>query len=118
MHTFSFIHGLPFGKDGNIDYQHDVTLRELGAEDMIAAEIASEKVVMTAKGPALLSSPAIMGFELLRRCVARVGVIQGPLTMAQLGSLHKDDLAKLLDETQQNHDAAINTLQAVIAEGR
>ena len=118
MAQFTLKRGLPYGKDENAVMQMDVTLRELTGGDMIEAEVASEKMVMTPKGPVLLSSSAIMGFELLRRSVARVGEIQGPLSMDQLKSLSAEDLALLLDHSNMNSSAAINTVQGVIAEGR
>lgn len=91
---FDLIHGLAFGKGDEAELQYRVELRELTAGDIIEAEEASEKLMMGPNGPVLVSSPARMGFELLRRQVARVGKLQG-LSLAQLKSLHPDDLERL-----------------------
>lgn len=115
---FQLKHGLSYGQGAEVEKQFDVELRELTAGDLIDAELASEKMVMTPKGPALLASPAMMGYEMVRRSVARIGVIQGPLSMALLKSLHQDDLEMLLQATNVQSDAAINTVNQVIDEGR
>lgn len=112
------IHGLSYGKDAEEVKQFDVELRELNAGDLIEAEQASERMVMTPKGPALLASPATMGYEMMRRSIASIGVIQGPLSMALLKTLHQDDLELLLTATNVQSDAAIATVKQVIDEGR
>ncbi|AXF74868.1 phage tail assembly protein [Erwinia tracheiphila] len=112
------IHGLCYGQGDDMVRQFDVELRELNAGDLIEAEQASEKMVMTPKGPALLSSPAMMGYEMVRRSIARIGVIQGPLSMALLKTLHQDDLELLLKATNLQSDAAITTVNRVTDEGR
>lgn len=106
MH-FSLKHGLPFGKGEETELQFDVELRQLTAGDLIDAEAASERVVVTAKGPALLSSPSRMGFELLRRSVGRIGKIHGPLPMEMLKTLHQEDIELLLDQAEMQRGAAL-----------
>ncbi|ATG74326.1 hypothetical protein AN401_11745 [Zobellella denitrificans] len=91
---FELKHGLPFGKDADAEMQYRVELRELTAGDIIEAEEASEKLMLGPNGPVLVSSPARMGTELLRRQVKRVGKLQG-LSLGQLKSLHPDDLELL-----------------------
>ncbi|EMA7647481.1 hypothetical protein ACK2RV_001083 [Yersinia enterocolitica] len=111
-------HGLSYGKGDEEVKQFDVELRELNAGDLIEAEQASERMVMTPKGPALLASPATMGYEMVRRSIARIGIIQGPLSMALLKTLHQDDLELLLTATNVQSDAAMATVKQVIDEGR
>ncbi|EBC0167650.1 hypothetical protein CR770_26080, partial [Salmonella enterica] len=45
--AFCLIDGLPFGTGNDKEMQFDVTFRELSAGDLIDAQVASEKVVMT-----------------------------------------------------------------------
>ncbi|BFI48117.1 hypothetical protein B7R74_17290 [Yersinia pseudotuberculosis] len=111
-------HGLSYGKGDEDVKQFDVELRELTAGDLIESEQASERVVMTEKGPALLSSPATMGYEMVRRSISRIGIIQGPLSMTLLKTLHQDDLELLLYATNVQSDAAMATVKQVIDEGR
>lgn len=50
--------GLPFGTGDETEMQYDVTLRELTAGDLIDAQAAAEKLVMSKEGPVLVSSPS------------------------------------------------------------
>ena len=93
--TVKLIDGLPFGEKDDVQMQYDVTLRELTAGDLIDAQVASEKVVMTKEGPVLVSSPALMGLELLRRQIERVGCINGPLSLALIKKLSQQDFQRL-----------------------
>ena len=102
-------HGLSYGKGAEEVKQFDVELRELNAGDLIEAEQASERMVMTPKGP---------GYEMMRRSIAHIGIIQGPLSMALLKTLHQDDLELLLTATNVQSDTAIATVKQVIDEGR
>lgn len=117
MH-FQLIHGLPYGKEEDAELQFDTELRQLTAGDIIEAEAASERVVMTPKGPALLSSPSRMGFELLRRSVARIGKIQGPLPMEMLKTLHQADIELLLDKAELQRTVALKAAEQAADEGR
>ncbi|CAM3282997.1 putative prophage protein [Xenorhabdus nematophila ATCC 19061] len=117
MH-FELRHGLAYGKDGDTELQFTVELRQLTAGDLIEAETASERVVVTANGPALLSSPALMGYELLRRTIARVGKIQGPLPLVMLKTLHQDDLELIARHADVQRAAALDTVARVADEGR
>lgn len=117
MH-FQLIHGLPYGKNDDVELQFDVELRPLTAGDIIDAEAASERMVMTPKGPALLSSPSRMGFELLRRSVGRIGKINGPLPMELLKTLHQADIELLLDKAELQRSAALATAGQAADEGR
>ncbi|EJI0962862.1 TPA: hypothetical protein LZR68_005262, partial [Escherichia coli] len=79
--------GLPFGTGDETEMQYDVTLRELTAGDLIDAQAAAEKLVMSKEGPVLVSSPSRMGLEMLRRQIASVGCIKGPLSLALMRKL-------------------------------
>ncbi|WP_318828997.1 phage tail assembly protein [Providencia sp. PROV278] len=115
---FTLTHGLPYGKGEEMELQLDVELRELTADDLIDAEAASERVVMTAKGATLLSSPSRMGYELIRRAIVRIGKINGPLPFEMLKKLHQDDLELISDQFGGLQNAAIATAEGVADKGR
>ncbi|MEQ5119496.1 hypothetical protein [Morganella morganii] len=117
MH-FQLIHGLPFGKNDDVELQFDVELRQLTGGDIIDAEAASERMVITPEGPALLSSPSRMGFELLRRSVGRIGKINGPLPMEMLKALHQTDIDLLLKKAELQRIAALKAAKQATDEGR
>ncbi|EDR5075831.1 hypothetical protein GS039_000465 [Salmonella enterica] len=84
--------GLPFGEGR----EYRVTFRELSAKDSIDAEIEAERVMDTRNGPVLIASPSLRGVALLRRQIAAVGDIEGPLSMLQIGQLSERDLSRLM----------------------
>ncbi|EAR2098758.1 hypothetical protein EH355_23535 [Salmonella enterica] len=84
--------GLPFG-EGRV---YRVTFRELSAKDSIDAETEAERVIDTRNGPILIASPSLRGVALLRRQIAAVGDIEGPLSMLQIGQLSERDLSRLM----------------------
>lgn len=98
--------GLPFGTGDETEMQYDVTLRELTAGDLIDARAAAEKLVMSKEGPVLVSSPSRMGLEMLRRQIASVGCIKGPLSLALMRKLSVDDFQRLSLATEM-HDMAV-----------
>lgn len=100
--------GLPFGKGEEAVLQYDVTLRSLTAGDIIDARIESERVVETQAGPRLVTSNELMALNVLRRQVLRVGVISGPLSMAQLRLLSHGDLQLLEGEADAIEMAELN----------
>ncbi|STJ92194.1 Mu-like prophage FluMu protein gp41 [Escherichia coli] len=57
--------------------------------------MAAEKVVMSKEGPVLVSSPSLMGLEMLRRQIAGVGCLKGPLSLALMRKLSVDDFQRL-----------------------
>ncbi len=87
--------GIPFGIGADCVMQHAVTFRELNTGDVIDAQTASEIPVTTAEGPMLVSSPSKMGVEMLRRSIATVGSINGPLSVALLRQLSQADFHRL-----------------------
>ncbi|ECM4651427.1 hypothetical protein NJ27_15350 [Salmonella enterica subsp. enterica serovar Rubislaw] len=84
--------GLPFG-EGRV---YRVTFRELSAKDSIDAEAEAEQYIETRNGPILIASPSLRGVALLRRQIATVGDIEGPLSMLQIGQLSERDLSRLM----------------------
>jgi phage FluMu protein gp41 len=112
---FSLKHGLPFGKGADAVMQYDVTLRELSVGDILSANEESEKVVPTPDGYTLVVSPTLVGVHTMRRQVLKVGCIQGPLSVADMGRLHPDDLA-LLNSKASDLDSAV--LKEVTERGR
>lgn len=115
---FTLKHGLAYGNGEEAEMQFDVELRELTAGDLIDAEAASERVVLTDKGSALVSSPSRMGYELLRRSIVRIGKINGPLPFDMLKKLHQDDLELITARFGGNQDAAITTAEMIAHSGR
>lgn len=105
---------------GGIAYT-EATLRDLTARDLLDAQEASERVTVSGGTVTLVSSPARMGIELLRRQIARLtdgsAVYHGPLSREELGRLSIPDLKTV----QQAADAldVITALRAgEAAEGR
>jgi phage FluMu protein gp41 len=81
---------------GGVTYATAV-LRALTFADIMEANEAAEKVVLTKDGAALVSSPALIGRETLRRQIARLeGPVgqkhDGPLSVAELGLFHPLDV--------------------------
>lgn len=76
----------------------EVVLREATAGDVIEAQEESERVVMTPDGPALVSSPTLVGLGVLRRQVVSIGSKAGPADTAWLKRLTVTDLGRLQAE--------------------
>ncbi|EER46115.1 MULTISPECIES: phage tail assembly protein [Pasteurellaceae] len=84
--------GLMYGDEP----QYEVTLRELTTGDLLDAEVAAERMIMSPDGvPVLVKSPALFGYEILRRQIASIGKIQGPITMKMLRSMTSEDLQRI-----------------------
>lgn len=95
--------GLPFGESR----EYRDTFRELTAKDSIDAESEAERLMETRNGPVLVASPALRGIALLRRQIAAVGQIEGPLSPRQIGQLSERDLSRLM--------AAVSLLDSAMA---
>ncbi|EFA5701082.1 hypothetical protein C6N52_003807 [Escherichia coli] len=95
--------GLPFGESR----EYRVTFRELTAKDSIDAETEAERLMETRNGPVLVASPALRGIALLRRQIAAVGQIEGPLSPRQIGQFSERDLSRLM--------AAVGLLDSAMA---
>ena len=93
-----------------------MTLRELTTGDLLDAETAAERLVMTAEGePVLVKSPALFGYEILRRQIASIGKINGPISLRELRSLTPEDLNRI-SLFVQNWESA--KAEQVVARGR
>ncbi|EMP7137194.1 TPA: phage tail assembly protein [Serratia marcescens] len=114
--TETLIHGLVTGKGTTDETTHkEVTLRELGSKDIVDAQLAAERVVIGENGKAVAyCSEVLMGLELLRRQIASIGSIPGPLSLKQLYQLHPEDLKLLTAKA----DALDDLLTEVADRGR
>lgn len=79
----------------------EAELRLPTAGDIIDASIESERVVPTPEGYQLLVSASMVGLNVLRRQVARIGTHQGPLALGELRRLSQTDLAALQIAAQE-----------------
>ncbi|MFQ1004738.1 phage tail assembly protein [Gilliamella sp. CG22] len=94
-----------------------LTLRRLTTGDLLDSEMAAEQVRLTPQGHQLIASAAVMSAELYRRSVAKIGDLDGPLSMGQLKSLSLTDYNLL----RNAYDALNNSVVEVAeysAEGR
>ena len=104
--------GLMFGEERQLE----MTLRELTTGDLLDAETAAERLVMTAEGePVLVKSPALFGYEILRRQIASIGKINGPISLRELRSLTPEDLNRI-SLFVQNWESA--KAEQVVSRGR
>lgn len=104
--TFPLKDGLQYGKGDEAELQMEVTLRELNGADLIDARMESERVVEAASGPRLVCSPELLALNTLRRQVASIGKVKGPLSMHDLRKLTISDLL-LLERKAEAMDAAV-----------
>jgi phage FluMu protein gp41 len=106
-------------KIGKTDYD-ELTLVESSSAHILDAREESEKVVMTADGPALVASPALVGQHILRRQIC-VGELKG-VDLAILKRLSPQDLARVQAKADElDARAAIRaqeTLAALDKRGR
>ena len=95
--TIQLKHGYVTGKGTADETRHtEVTLRELDSRDVVESQLAAERVVIGDNGKAVAyCSEVLMGLELLRRQILKVGEIPGPLSQKQLYSFHPEDLELL-----------------------
>ncbi|EBU8551966.1 hypothetical protein DLC15_05210 [Salmonella enterica subsp. enterica serovar Telelkebir] len=109
--TIPLIHGLVTGKGTEDEARHMVvTLRELNSKDVIDAQLESERVVIGPNGKAVAyCSEVLMGVELLRRQIASVGSIPGPLSLKQIYSFHPEDLKLLTERADAMDDMLTET---------
>nr|WP_113865479.1 phage tail assembly protein [Brenneria salicis]NMN90527.1 phage FluMu protein gp41 [Brenneria salicis ATCC 15712 = DSM 30166]RBP64857.1 phage FluMu protein gp41 [Brenneria salicis ATCC 15712 = DSM 30166]RLM31576.1 hypothetical protein BHG07_04780 [Brenneria salicis ATCC 15712 = DSM 30166] len=104
--TVTLIHGLVTGKGTADEARHMVVdLRELDTKDVIDSQLASERVVIGENGKAhAYCSEVMMGLEMLRRQIASIGDIPGPLSLKQLYQLHPKDLDLLTEKASDMDD--------------
>lgn len=98
MATFKF--NLKYGLKVGEERLRNVVMKDhLTAEEILEASEAAEKIVMVGEGndqePQFVISPTKMAAETLRRQIASIGDIQGPISMHQLNGLRDEDLAML-----------------------
>ena len=101
--TVTLTRGLLVGDEAQLEAE----LREPTAGDVIDAGQEAERVVMTAEGPELVSSPSLLGALVLCKQVVRIGTVQGPLKLADLKKLSALDLQRLQEKAQELEAAAL-----------
>lgn len=74
-----------------------LTLRKLNTGDLLDSEAAAEQLKQTLKGHKLVASPVVMSAELYRRSVAKLGDLDGPLSIKQLKELTIHDYELLIN---------------------
>ena len=109
--TIILKHGYVTGKGTADETRHtDVTLRELDSRDVVESQLAAERVVIGDNGKAVAyCSEVLMGLELLRRQILKVGEIPGPLSIKQLYSFHPEDLELLSSSASSLDDMLAET---------
>ncbi len=99
--TVTLIHGLVTGKGSPDETTHmDVELRELTTQDVVESQLASERIVLADGKAVAYCSEVMMGLEMLRRQIASIGSIPGPLSLKQIYQLHPADLKHLTEKTE------------------
>lgn len=121
VREFELKHGLVIG-NGIVK---NVRLREPTAGDVIEAQDESEKLVMmpdpkNGMTPTLVTSPARMGIEVLRRQILAIDDFNGPLDLSDMKRLHPEDLNLMQHEAEELEAfaAAEFASQAVSQRGR
>lgn len=88
---FDLIHGLAVGEKNF----KNVELRAPTAGDVIDAQEESEKLVYALINgqltPTLVTSPSLVGINVLRRQIVRIGEVTGPVDVAVLKKLELED---------------------------
>lgn len=109
--TIQLKHGYVTGKGTADETRHTaVTLRELDSRDVVESQLAAERVVIGDNGKAVAyCSEVLMGLELLRRQILKVGEIPGPLSIKQLYSFHPEDLELLSSKASSLDDMLVGT---------
>lgn len=95
--TITLKRGFITGKGTTDEMRHNVvTFRELSSKDVIDAQLEAERVVVGENGKAVAyCSEVLMGIGMLRRQIASVGEIPGPLSLKQIYGFHPEDLELL-----------------------
>lgn len=110
-HKVTLIDGLKVG-----DTVHTLAiLQEPTVGDIMDAQTESERVVATPDGHELLASPTLVGMNVLRRQIAKIGDHAGPLSLNELRVLSPRDLRRLEQGAGELDTAA---LKEVAARGR
>ncbi len=88
-------------KIGDIEHR-EAEIREATSEDVIQATVAAERLVMVPTGydrdgapvltPQLVPSPTLVGVNVLRRRIVRIGTVQAPIDDLYFNILSPEDL--------------------------
>lgn len=100
---FTLKHGLKIGDD----VYKDIEITPITTFIIQDSNEAAERPVKTPEGYKLLSSPARLGIEMMRRRIKYIGKIQGPITEKELRSLDDDDIQLInnkIDELDESQD--------------
>ena len=83
-------------------------LREATAGDIIDASTESERIIQAdlQKPPQLVVSNTLLGMNMLRRQIVKIGDIEGPLSLTQMKLLSGTDLGMLQDGLEELEEAA------------
>ncbi len=111
---FDLIHGMQVG-DAKLKH---VVLVEPTVADVLECSEESERTVMTPKGAALVSSPAVMGALMLCRQIKSIDGQELPFNLAMLKKLHADDLFILQQKADELDDASQKALEEITQRGR
>ena len=110
---FELIQGLTTGST-----QHTYcVLREATAGDFIAASEESEKVVAFGLEPELVTSPTLVGINMLRRQIERIGDLTGPLERELIDKLSINDLNLIRTQAEKLEEAARRVSQRGRSDG-
>lgn len=93
--------GIPYGKGDEQELLCDVTLGSLTVGDIARAQEESEKVVSTPDGYTLVVSPTLLGLNLLRYQIKKLGKVQGPISLSMLETMTPGDLDLLNREADK-----------------
>lgn len=103
--------GIPYGKGDEQELLCDVTLGSLTVGDIARAQEESEKVVPTPDGYTLVVSPTLLGLNLLRYQIKKLGKLQGPISLPMLESMTPGDLALLNREADKLDKADLKEVE-------
>jgi len=111
---FDIKHGLKIGST----MQTRIVLTEPTVADLLECGEESERAVITPQGPALVSSPTLMGALLLCRQIKSIGGDPIPFDLSLLKKLHPDDLLQLQVEAAKLDASAQKAAEALTQRGR
>lgn len=103
--------GVRYGKGDEQEILHDVTLGSLTVGDIARAQEESEKVVPTPDGYTLVVSPTLLGLNLLRYQIKKLGKLQGPISLSMLETMTPGDLALLNREADKLDKADLKEVE-------
>lgn len=105
--TFNLTDGLTEGSATHTE----CVLREPTAGELIDASEEAEKLVVHHFEPQLVTSPTLVGVNILRRQIVRIGDIQGPIERDMLNKLSVHDLNLIQRKAKALEHAALAVSQ-------